>query len=192
MGAALDEEGVSGWRPGPLVKPGHDDWGGVPRRAAGLALGAVVLAADQGSKYWVLHGLRLQDQGIVTLLPVLNFVLVWNRGITFGMFTNGGAAGKIILAVLALVVIAVLAVWLWRTERVVTTLAVGAITGGAIGNVADRLHFGAVVDFIQVHAGWLYFPYIFNVGDSAIVCGVGVLMAESLLRPTSGGDRKAA
>jgi len=165
------------------------------RRVAGFALGALVLLADQGSKYWILHGLRLQDLQTVVLLPVLNFVLVWNHGITFGMFTSFGDAGKIILAGFAIAVIAALAVWLWRSDRWFTTLAIGAIGGGAIGNVLDRLRHGAVVDFIQVHAGWLYFPYVFNVGDSCIVCGVAALMAESLLRrqpagPVAAGDRR--
>jgi signal peptidase II len=162
------------------------------RRLTGFALAAAALIADQGSKYWILHGLRLQTLQTVILLPVANFVLVWNRGITFGMFTSGGATGKFLLAVLALAVIAALFVWLWRAQRWFTTVAIGAITGGAIGNVADRLHYGAVVDFIQIHAGWLYFPYVFNLGDSCIVCGVAALMAETLLRREAGGDRKTA
>jgi lipoprotein signal peptidase len=152
------------------------------KRIAGLALGVVVLAADQLSKNWVLHGSSLPDGQILTLLPVLNFVLVWNHGITFGLFTSHGAGGKIVLAVLALAVIAGLGVWLWRAERLLTALAIGAIAGGAIGNVADRLRYGAVVDFIQAHIG-AYSWYVFNLGDSAIVCGVIALMAESLLRP---------
>jgi signal peptidase II len=73
----------------------------------------------------------------------------------------------------------------------VKSLAIGAIMGGAAGNVLDRLRYGAVVDFIQAHIG-VYSFYVFNVGDSAIVCGVGVLMLESLLRRDAGGDRKAA
>jgi lipoprotein signal peptidase len=153
-------------------------------------LGLVVLAADQASKYAVLHPLGLTDGHFLVLLPVLNFVLVWNHGVTFGMLNGLGAFGFIILAGVALVVIAALTLWLWTTERLTTTLAVGAIAGGACGNVIDRLRFGAVVDFIQAHIG-AYSWYVFNVGDAAIVCGVGVLMAESLLRPSPGGDRKA-
>ena len=152
------------------------------RRAAALALGAIVLLADQASKYWVLHGLHLQDGHVLTLLPVLNFVLVWNRGITFGLFTSNGALAKLILAAVALLVVAGLVAWLWRTPRRATALAVGAIAGGAVGNVADRLRYGAVVDFIQSHLGaWSW--YVFNIGDAAIVCGVIALMAESLFRP---------
>ena len=152
------------------------------RRFAGYLLGLVVLVADQVMKYWVLHGLHLQDGHRLVVLPVMNFVLVWNHGITFGMFAGDGA--KLLLAAIASVVIIALCVWLWRSKRWVTVLAVGAITGGAIGNVADRLRYGAVVDFIQAHVAGLYFPWIFNIGDFAICCGVAALMLESLLRRT--------
>ena len=161
------------------------------RRLAGFIMAAAVLAADQASKYWVLHGLHLTDGHFLVLLPVLNFVLVWNHGVTFGMFNGPGAFNGVIFAVIALAVVVLLGVWLWRTRKLFNILAIGAIMGGAIGNVIDRLRFGAVVDFIQAHLG-LYSFYVFNVGDSAIVCGVIALMAESLLRRDPGGDRKAA
>jgi signal peptidase II len=161
------------------------------RRVAGFVLALVVLAADQGSKYWVLHGLHLTDGHFLVLLPVLNFVLVWNHGVTFGLFNGPGPFNWVVLALLAVVVVGVLGAWLWRTERIFNVLAIGAIMGGALGNVIDRLRFGAVVDFIQAHLG-VYSFYVFNVGDSAIVCGVIALMAESLLRRDTGGDRKAA
>jgi len=118
-------------------------------------------------------------------------VLVWNHGVTFGLFNGPGAFNWIILALLALAVVAALGNWLWRSDHLFKQLAIGAIMGGAIGNVIDRLRFGAVVDFIQAHLG-AYSFYVFNVGDSAIVCGVIALMAESLLRRDTGSDRKAA
>ena len=161
------------------------------KRLTGLLLAALILAADQGTKYWVLHGAHLTDGHTMTLLPILNLVLVWNHGITFGMFQNNGS--KLILAALATGVIIALIMWLWRSKGWLRVLSIGAIAGGAIGNVADRLHYGAVVDFIQVHLGGLYFPYIFNIGDSAICCGVAALMVESLLtRPpvAAGGARR--
>jgi signal peptidase II len=149
------------------------------RRFFGLLLAALVLAADQGSKYAVLHLLNLQDGHLLEVLPGLNFVLVWNHGITFGMFA--GTASKVFLAAGASVVVLALFGWLWRTRLWVVTIALGGIAGGAIGNVLDRLRFGAVVDFIQVHIGSLYYPWVFNIGDSVIVCGVIALMLESLL-----------
>jgi signal peptidase II len=156
----------------------------VNSRVAGFMLGGVVLAADQLSKYWVLHGAHLADGHILVLAPILNLVLVRNHGITFGMFTAHSAAGTLLLAIAAIAVIAGLVVWLWRTAPLLNCLAIGAIGGGAIGNVADRLTHGAVVDFIQAHLGGVYFPYIFNVGDSAICCGVAVLMLDAALHPS--------
>lgn len=150
------------------------------RRAIGLLFAVLTLAVDQWTKYLVLYSLHLEDGRQLVLLPVLNLVLVWNHGITFGMFA--GTASKIFLAGGASVVVLALIAWLWRTQSWVITVAVAGIIGGAIGNVLDRLRYGAVVDFLQAHAGVLYYPWVFNVGDSAIVCGVIALMLESLLR----------
>ena len=151
------------------------------RRAAGILLGLVILLADQASKYWVLHGSNLTDGHVLNILPILDFVLVWNHGVTFGILNGSGGPAWVFLAAIALAVVAGLFIWLWTTERLVTTLAIGAIAGGAVGNVLDRLRYGAVVDFIEAHIG-AYAFYVFNIGDSAIVCGVAVLMAESIFR----------
>lgn len=150
------------------------------RRVVGFALAALTFGLDQWSKYLVLHPLNLVDGHLLVVLPVMNFVLLWNPGITFGMFA--GTVSKVFLAAGASLVVLALFVWLWRTPRWVVTIAVAGIAGGAVGNVLDRLRFGAVVDFIQVHAGGVYYPWVFNVGDSAIVCGVITLMLESLLQ----------
>lgn len=150
------------------------------RRIAGFLAAALVLGADQWSKYLVLNPLGLQDGHLLTVAPFLNLVLVWNHGITFGLFAGAGA--KILLALVASLVVLALFTWMWRTQKWLVTLAVGAIAGGAVGNVIDRLRFGAVVDFLQAHLGGLYYPWVFNVGDSAIVCGVIALMLENLLQ----------
>ncbi|MGO9816479.1 MAG: signal peptidase II [Acidocella sp.] len=148
------------------------------RRLAGFLIAALVLGADQWSKYLVLNPLGLQDGHLLTVAPVLNLVLVWNHGITFGLFAGAGA--KALFALIASAVVLALFTWMWRTQKWIVTISVGAIAGGAIGNVIDRLRFGAVVDFLQVHVGALYYPWVFNVGDSAIVCGVIALMLENL------------
>ena len=146
----------------------------------GLVLAAVVLAADQASKYWVLNGLDLPALGSVAVLPVLNLTMVWNHGVTFGMGAGLGRIGPWLLTSVAVAVVLMLGVWMARTDRVRIAAALGAISGGAAGNVIDRLRFGAVVDFIHAHAfGWSW--YVFNVADASIVCGVGVLMLDSLL-----------
>lgn len=145
----------------------------------GALAGLVVLAADQGSKWWVLNVLRLPDLGTVAVLPVLNLTMVWNRGVTFGLLNGLAGAAYLVLALVALAVVAALAVWLWRAERLVVALALGAVAGGAVGNVIDRMRFGAVVDFLHAHAfGWSW--YVFNVADAAIVCGVAALALDGL------------
>lgn len=152
-----------------------------PRRAGWGALAAVlVLAADQFSKWWILNPFDLPAKGSVELLPVLNLTMVWNQGVTFGLFHQDGASGPWLLAGVALVVVCALAYWMLRAETLLVATALGAIAGGAIGNIIDRLRFGAVVDFIHAHA-WGYSWYVFNVADAAIVCGVAALLLDGAL-----------
>ncbi|MSP01583.1 MAG: signal peptidase II [Acetobacteraceae bacterium] len=153
--------------------------------AIAIRLGAiaafVVLAADQGSKYWVLNILDLPDLRQVEILPVLNLTMVWNQGVTFGLLNGLGSWSHLALAGLALAVVVMLCFWLRKAETAPAAIAIGAIAGGAVGNVIDRLRHGAVVDFIHAHLGeWSW--YVFNVADAAIVCGVAVLILESQFR----------
>ena len=148
----------------------------------GLAFAAATFGADQASKWWVLDVLHLPGLGTVPVLPVLSLTMVWNQGVTFGLFHQDSAAGPLILAGVALAVVVALAVWLSRAETRLVASALGAIAGGAVGNVVDRLRFGAVVDFIHAHA-FGYSWYVFNVADAAIVCGVGALLLDGV-RPS--------
>ncbi len=145
----------------------------------GLLAALLVLIADQASKWWVLEVLRLPDRGQIPVLPVFSLTMVWNQGVTFGLFHQDGAWGPWLLAGVALAVVVALAVWLRRAESALVAASLGAIGGGAVGNVIDRLRFGAVVDFLHAHAyGWSW--YVFNVADAAIVCGVAVLVLDGL------------
>jgi signal peptidase II len=147
--------------------------------ALGLVAALIVLAADQFSKWWILNVIRLEEVGQIVLLPVLNLTMVWNRGVTFGLLNGLGEWSSLALAAVALTVVVALGVWLRRAESRLVAAALGAIAGGAISNVIDRLRFGAVVDFIHAHIGaWSW--YVFNVADAAIVCGVAALVIESL------------
>jgi signal peptidase II len=149
----------------------------------GLIVGLVVLTADQLSKWWVLNVLDLPYLRQVVLLPVLNLTLVWNRGVTFGLLNGFGGWSSLVLALVALCVVGALGAWLRRAESRLSAIAIGAIAGGAIGNVLDRIRFGAVVDFIHTHieTRWGdYSWYVFNVADSAIVCGVVALILEAV------------
>jgi len=161
----------------------------------GLVTALVVLAADQASKWWILNAIHLPEVRQLVLLPVLNLTFVANRGVTFGLLNGLGDWSSLLLAAVALAVVAALGVWLCRAESGLAACALGAIAGGAIGNVIDRLRFGWVVDFIQAHIGdWSW--YVFNVADAAIVCGVAALVLDSqLLRgkrePRSSQDTSA-
>ncbi|BAK83675.1 signal peptidase II [Komagataeibacter medellinensis] len=143
----------------------------------GCLLGALV--ADQASKYWILYIYDLPARESVALLPGLNLTMVWNHAITFGMLGGAGAAGRIIFSVAALLIVTGLGVWLARTTRRWVAVALGLIIGGAIGNVIDRLRFGAVVDFIHAHAYGHSWP-VFNIADALIDCGVAILIIDNM------------
>jgi lipoprotein signal peptidase len=152
----------------------------------GLPVAAGILVADQASKWWILDVARLPDVGHIPLLSAgpfgLDLTMVWNRGVTFGLFSGEGAWNHLILALLAAAIAGFLLRWLVRAENRLTAVALGAVIGGAIGNVIDRVRFGAVVDFVDAHA-WGWHWYVFNVADAAIVCGVLALVADALFRP---------
>ncbi len=149
------------------------------RFATGILSAILVLAADQASKAWILYGLDLRSIGSVPVFPGLNFTMVWNTGVTFGLFGSAGVAGAWIFAAIALCVVIALGLWLRRAESLLVAIGLGAVAGGAVGNVIDRLRFGAVVDFIHAYVG-SYSWYVFNIADAAIVCGVAALVLDSL------------
>ena len=144
----------------------------------GWGLAGTVLVLDQITKMLILDLFSTSPQG-VEVLPFFNLVLAWNRGVSFGMFGGLGDWGPWILVALALVISAVLARWMMKAESRLELMSLGLIIGGAIGNVIDRVRFGAVVDFLDVH-GWGYHWPAFNVADSAITVGAAILILESL------------
>ncbi|TQF79763.1 signal peptidase II [Elioraea sp. Yellowstone] len=156
----------------------------------GLAVAAAILLLDQASKWWILEVVRLPEIGRIALTPFLNLTMVWNRGVTFGLLAGEAWWHAWALAAIALAVAGALTVWLARAPDRWTAVALGLVLGGAIGNVIDRIRFGAVVDFVDLHAfGWHW--YVFNLADSAIVIGVGLLVAHALLRPQHGARERA-
>ena len=155
----------------------------------GLPIAAGVLIADQNIKWWILNGLRLPEVGQIPLFEAgpfgLDLTMVWNRGVTFGLLSGEGTWNHVLLALMAVAIAAFLIRWMARAENRLTAIALGAVVGGAIGNVIDRIRFGAVVDFVDAHA-WGWHWYVFNVADAAIVCGVVALVADALFRPKAG------
>ena len=153
------------------------------------ALAAVVVALDQLSKHWILSVFQLPLRGGVAIAGPLHLTMVWNRGVSFGLLRAEVDVTRWALAAFSVAVALLLAVWARRAARGLAALALGLIMGGAIGNVIDRVRFGAVVDFIDVSRLW--FPWIFNVADAAISCGVALLLLDMLLQERQDKAAKA-
>lgn len=155
----------------------------------GLILAALILAADQASKYYMLFVLHLPIVQHIPLVEIgpfgFDLTMVWNRGVTFGLLAADAAWTQFALGALALVIAGVLLRWMARADNRTTAFALGAVIGGAVGNVIDRIRFGAVADFFDAHA-WGWHWYVFNVADAAIVLGVLALVADALFRPSAG------
>jgi len=151
----------------------------------GLASAAVALALDQSSKLFFLYVLGFLDRGpgdAVSVLPFFNLVMVWNPGVSYGLFPAHGPWGTAFLAVFSLAAVAGLGIWLWNASRGVLAAGLGLVIGGALGNLVDRLIYGRVADFFHFYAlghDW----YVFNGADCAITFGVGALLYDALLRP---------
>jgi signal peptidase II len=154
----------------------------INRRATiGFYTLALVGLVDQVSKWLILDRIG-GVQRTIEVTPFLNFVLVWNKGVTFGFFNRNQQhyLPYILIAVAALILL-LLGRWLWKTSSTAVALALGAIMGGAVGNVIDRLHYGAVVDFLDFYYR-SYHWYAFNVADAAIVTGVALLLIDGMVR----------
>ena len=147
----------------------------------GFAAAAVVAALDQASKFALLSHFQAPgcDRRREIITPFLDLVLTCNPGVSFGLFNRTGINSLIFTAV-AFVIVVVLAIWLGRVRTSFLAIAIGLIIGGAIGNVVDRLRFGAVIDFLYFHAGAWYWP-AFNLADSAICLGVAALLLDGVL-----------
>ena len=146
--------------------------------AYGLA--AVVIALDQAVKAWILGlGLRLYETRPV--MGVLQFTLVPNTGVSFGFLRAEQDIARWGLVAFSLIVAGMIVWWARRAHRPLQALGFGLICGGALGNAIDRARFGWVVDFIDVQRIG-FFPWIFNVADSAITVGVIALLLDSLRR----------
>lgn len=155
-----------------------------PFTRVGLIAAVVTGVADQALKLWLLFVFDLANRGIVHLTPFVDLVLTWNRGISYGLFQQDGDLGRYVL--LALVLAAVIALWIWlaHAESRLTAVAIGLIIGGAVGNAIDRLHWPGVMDFVLFHITTPTFRftwYVFNLADAAIVAGVIGLLYESFL-----------
>jgi signal peptidase II len=152
-----------------------------------LILAAAIVVADQTVKHWILSVLNLPLKGVVPVAGPLRLTMVWNPGVSFGFLQGEQQLVRWLLAAFSIGVSILLAGWVRKAERPLFALAVGLVIGGALGNVIDRIRLGAVADFIDVSQ--LYFPWVFNVADSAISVGICLLLIDMLRQ--DGRDRAA-
>jgi signal peptidase II len=156
----------------------------IDRQAMALVVATLVL--DQLSKHLLLSYL-LKAGAVVTVIDgFFRLVVVWNRGVSFGLLGGDRPLPAWLLSGVAIAVCIGLFIWLRRTDRFLTGWGIGLVMGGAIGNVIDRARWGAVFDFADFHVDQWHWP-AFNVADSAIVIGVGLMLIDSVL-----GDRQRA
>lgn len=146
----------------------------------GLAAALVTLVLDQASKLWLYLGTDLVLTQPWRINGFTDFVVVWNRGVSYGLFQQESDLGRWLLVAVSVAAVVALGFWMRRATSGLLALSLGLIVGGAIGNAIDRIAYGAVFDFVHWHVGeWSW--YVFNVADAAIVAGVVGLIIDSLL-----------
>jgi signal peptidase II len=129
---------------------------------------------DQASKYYVLHWLRLDERLAIDVWPpFLNLRMAWNTGVNFGLFASAGDAMRWVLIAVSLAISLWVILWMrgHREARAIVFVSAGLLVGGALGNVIDRLLYGAVADFLNMSCCGIRNPFAFNVADIAIVVG---------------------
>ncbi len=160
------------------------------RRAFGYGLALLVFALDRAIKAWLVGPVALAQVDAITILPVFDLRFVRNFGVSLGLFTATSAQTRLILIGVTTAIALGVAVWLLIERRRADVIALALVLGGALGNIYDRVAFGYVIDYADLHIGqWRPF-LVFNFADAAITCGVLLLLARSLLtgeKPRSDG-----
>lgn len=145
-----------------------------------FALAIVLVAADQGVKMLILQNFAFGDT--VSITPFFNLVRAHNTGAAFSLLASAGGWQRWLFTAIAVIVGAFIAGMLWRhSHEKLLSLALACILGGAVGNLIDRQIHGYVVDFLDFHWGSAHFP-AFNLADSAIVIGAGLIILNELLQ----------
>jgi signal peptidase II len=151
---------------------------------------ATVLVADQATKWAVVTAMGLEQRLFIPVIdPYVNFVMAWNRGINFGLFGSGSDATRYVLIAIALAICAWVWVWVQREGgRLGAQIAAGLLIGGALGNVIDRIRWGAVADFLNMSCCGFRNPFSFNIADIAVFAGaLGLILFSG---PSTPKDRK--
>ena len=150
-------------------------------RPLAFGIAALIFAADQFVKWLVVSPLRLKEVRQIEVLPIFNLTWVENYGVSLGMLTASSDTGRWLLVALTAAISAGVAVWIWREKLRADALALSLVLGGALGNIVDRVRFGYVVDYADLHFGAFQPFLVFNIADAAITIGVLLLLLRALL-----------
>ena len=138
-----------------------------------LLISSFIFVFDQISKLYVVHFLDLSNRLSITVLPgFIYFKMAWNEGINFGLFANSSDIMRIILIIISILICIGILFWAIKQRSLFLLFYASAIIGGALGNVIDRVIYGAVADFLNITCCGLYNPYSFNIADISIFLGV--------------------
>lgn len=150
-------------------------------RTLGFALAALIFIADQAMKAFVVEGLGIAHEGAVReILPFFDLRFVANNGVSLGLLAATSAWMRWALVVLTAVIALGVGIWMAREKSRGDLFALALVLGGALGNIVDRVRFGYVVDYADLHFGtWRPF-LVFNVADAAITIGVVILLIRAL------------
>ena len=150
-------------------------------RAIGFSIAGLILLSDQLTKWIIIGPLDLRARGVIEVLPIFDLRWVENYGVSMGFLVAGSDAERWLLVGMTLLIAGGVAFWLWREKIRAEALALGAVLGGALGNILDRARFGYVVDFLDLHFGDWHPFLVFNVADAAITIGVVLLVLRAFL-----------
>ncbi|PLK27052.1 signal peptidase II [Novosphingobium sp. TH158] len=162
-----------------------------PARRLGFIIAGITFLADQALKWLVMGPLALPERLQIDLVPFFRLTWAENRGVSLGMFTAESDAGRWSLVALTALISIGVVVWMLREKARGDILALGLVLGGALGNIVDRVRFGYVADYADLHFGEFRPFMIFNLADAAISIGVLIVLARSLLSREKAADQPA-
>ena len=149
------------------------------RSSHAYLLALAIFVVDQVTKWLMIGPLALRERGQIELLPIFNLTWVENRGISLGLFTADSELGRRLLVAMTAAIAVGVAWWIRREESRGDQFALALVLGGALGNIVDRVRFGYVVDFADLHFGGFRPFLVFNVADAAISIGVITLLIRA-------------
>ena len=149
-----------------------------------------MINGEKGTSFcqWYMQEPQITDNIVIKITSFFNIVMAWNTGVSFSLFDGMGIMGVYFLITIALVITLIFAYWLMHSAHPVNGLSYALVIGGALGNVIDRARFGAVIDFLDVHAYGYHWP-AFNIADISVVTGIGLLIIVSLFFDLEGKER---